>query len=236
MTSSAVLRGALVALCVRCAAGAGSVVVGEASELRRRELSGGSRSAACASGVQRKAVELVEEARAYGWCDLKRDLRGSVLWYDDSASYSFALYGPHRWGGGGYGVVVGLSQRIVFAVVSILGNARVVLYHWLTPAHPKFTLDPLNRLAVKAHVFAGSLNVFFPVVAFFVAPALGRSLMWVVAALEVVHCATALRMMPNVFGCKVLMTPGRAARVRARPPGGPRGLREEDPLFLFETT
>ena len=189
----------------------GQVAVGPAAPLRR--LADGELT--CAAKVQRKAANLVDEDEAYGWCELKRDLRAQAPWRDDASTYVGALYGSHRWTAAtrGYATFVGLTQRIVFAAASVAGNVRVVYFHWVTPAHPKFTLDPLNRLAVKAHVAAGSANVFLPLVAFFAAPARGRALMWLVAGFELVHCATALRMMPNVFGCKVLMTPGYACCV-----------------------
>ncbi|KAH8096237.1 hypothetical protein JL720_3597 [Aureococcus anophagefferens] len=189
----------------------GQVAVGPAAPLRR--LADGELT--CAAKVQRKAADLVDEDEAYGWCELKRDLRAQAPWRDDATTYVAALYGSHRWTAAtrGYATFVGLTQRIVFAAVSVAGNVRVVYFHWVTPAHPKFTLDPLNRLAVKAHVAAGSANVFLPLVAFFSGPARGRALMWLVAGFELVHCATALRMMPNVFGCKVLMTPGYACCV-----------------------
>ena len=189
----------------------GQVAIGPAAPLRR--LADGEMT--CAAKVQRKAADLVDEDEAYGWCELKRDLRAQAPWRDDARTYVAALYGSHRWTAAtrGYATVVGLTQRIVFAAASVAGNVRVVYFHWVTPAHPKFTLDPLNRLAVKAHVAAGSANVFLPLVAFFSAPARGRALMWLVVCFELVHCATALRMMPNVFGCKVLMTPGYACCV-----------------------
>lgn len=200
----------------------GSVVIGrdlKAAEGVERELMSKERLE-CVMKVSKKATDLVamSDETAYGWCDLKRDLAVTTLWYDDEATYVRALYGAHQWvrNFGNYGVWVGLTQRIVFAVVSLLGNMRVVWFHWMTPAHPKFTLDPLNRLAIKAHVVSGSLNVVVPLVAMFSPSWLGRALMFAVCVFELVHCGTALRMMPNVFGSKILMTPGYASRGRGR--------------------
>ena len=165
----------------------------------------------CARSAQRKASELVDMDDKFGWCHVDAMLEARKDWYDPSVTYTVALYGSPNWRATGatYTTSIYLTQRIAYIAVSLVGNARVLWFHWTTPAHPKFTLDPFNRLALKIHVISGSINVILPLFVFFVVgEALGRLLALIVVAVELAHCATAARMLPHVFGARVLMTPG----------------------------
>jgi hypothetical protein len=56
--------------------------------------------------------------------------------------------------------------------------------------------------AIRLHVWFGTAGVLAPLIAFFVPlrPDQGKICMAVALAAELVHAATALKMMPNVFG------------------------------------
>jgi hypothetical protein len=146
----------------------------------------------------------------YKWCNLEADLRARLQWVDDGVGYMEAYYGRRTWDRLEDNTLALLvAQRLAFMIVSIIGNSRVIWYHWTVPAHPKFSIALGSRIAIAVHVLFGTLGVFVPLLAFFAAlkPSEGHICMVVALVAELMHAGTAVKMMPNVFGTKVIMLP-----------------------------
>jgi hypothetical protein len=148
--------------------------------------------------------------RGYTWCTLEEDLRLRLAWVDDGVGYMSAFYGGDKWSRFYDNTIILLMlQRAAFVVVSVIGNARILWYHWTTPAHPKFSVSMGSRVAIAVHVLSGTIGVAAPLVPFLfqLRPSEGRVIMIIALAVEVTHSSTALKMIPNLFGTKVIMTP-----------------------------
>ena len=92
-----------------------------------------------------KAQEIVD--KGYSWCDLDADLGLRLAWIDDGIGYMEAFYGSAKWSRlNDNSVLLLVIQRLLFMIVSIGGNCRVLFYHWTVPAHPKFSLALGSRL------------------------------------------------------------------------------------------
>ncbi|WP_416974795.1 EF-hand domain-containing protein [Streptomyces sp. 4F14] len=101
----------------------------------------------------------------------------------------------------------GESQRLALCAAALFCNVFVLLYHLLTPPHPKFLLLRGRRLAVRVHAIGGTVELAAGVVAYFVAdPAVPATVM-AVAAL-VLHVPTAAWQTTIVFGSRAVMVPG----------------------------
>ncbi|MFM9607130.1 EF-hand domain-containing protein [Streptomyces niveiscabiei] len=101
----------------------------------------------------------------------------------------------------------GEPQRLALCAAALFCNVFVLLYHLLTPPHPKFMLLRGRRLAVRVHAIGGTVELAAGVVAYCVADPAVPATVVALAAL-VLHVPTAAWQTTIVFGSRAVMVPG----------------------------
>jgi hypothetical protein len=116
-----------------------TLVVAAVAVLAARSVYGQGSSPPCAAEASELVAKVV--AKGYSYCTLEEDLGLRLAWIDDGVGYMEAFYGSSSFARSSDNtMLLVLIQRLLFLVVSIGGNARVLFYHWTVPAHPKFSV------------------------------------------------------------------------------------------------
>jgi hypothetical protein len=163
----------------------------------------------CQVSAAKHLEHLLEEG--YGWCIIDRNLELVDNWFDSERSWaSVSWFTSIVWSQNiNHGQqVIFSSQQILFMIVSVLANLRIISYHFSNEHHPKFSLTSFSRWCIRVHVLSGSIGVFLPLYVFF---ALEQSsttaLMFIFGAWDFIFSISALFQTPNVFGVRVLTIP-----------------------------
>ena len=84
----------------------------------------------------------------------------------------------------------------------------ILNYHYTVPAHPKYSLQASTRLSLRIHILTGTVGVLLPLYVFFSTnQAVGVSIMWLVAIVDLIFSCTAAFQAPNVYGMRILTIP-----------------------------
>lgn len=102
------------------------------------------------------------------------------------------------------------NRNITFEIwalvgISVILNVGVILYHYTIPPHPKFLLLPKRKWNIRVHVWSGTIELIFGIIAcFFYSPK--AAYIQAIAALFF-HVPSAIMQTPIVFGSKAIMIP-----------------------------
>ena len=149
--------------------------------------------------------------KGYGWCDIDANLQILLDWFDYDKSWAAvrwfdSIIWSRRINEGQQYIFT--SQQIIFLIVSLLANIKILTYHFTSPNHPKFAVTPFSRWCIRTHVLSGSIGVILPLYVFFTTEhQLATALMFVFVAWDFVFAISAVFQTPNVYGVRVLTIP-----------------------------
>jgi hypothetical protein len=95
---------------------------------------------------------------------------GVNSWYDNNKSWAdVAWFTSTLWSRNinqGQQLIFS-SQQVLFMIVSVIANAKIMSFHYTTANHPKFALTFFSLCCIRIHVLPGSIGVLFPLYVFF---------------------------------------------------------------------
>ncbi len=147
----------------------------------------------------------------FNYCLLNDDIIRLRYWYDDDVSWASTVWflGRHwkdRLNQGSF--TISTSAMILFLVISVVANIKIVHYHLTSAPHPKYSLTVLSKLCIRVHVFTGILGVVLPLYVFFSSDEPSAFIvMCAVCAADFIFAFTAFLQTPNVHGVRVLTVP-----------------------------
>jgi hypothetical protein len=165
----------------------------------------------CQFEAEQILQKIVEGHDEFGWCNVKESINALNVWFDSSRSWAdsawldISVWNPRI----NYGQnLIFTTQQILFVIVSLMANLRIIHYHHTRAPHPKFTMTRFSRICIKMHVFSGSIGVLLPLWVFFSADEFsGKILMFICSFFDFVFCVTAYFQSPNVFGVRLIVVP-----------------------------
>eukprot|EP01032_Pedospumella_encystans_P009226 gene9226-10882_t len=143
----------------------------------------------------------------FDYCLLNDEIVRLGYWYDSDSSWASTVWFLSRhWrdrlNQGAF--TIATSAMLLFLIISVLANIKIVHYHLTSAPHPKYSLTALSKLCIRVHVFTGILGVALPLYVFFSSdePS-GFIVMCAVCAADFIFALTAFIQTPNVHGSLV---------------------------------
>eukprot|EP01032_Pedospumella_encystans_P008748 gene8748-10350_t len=156
-------------------------------------------------------VDKLVSSSDFDYCLLNDGIVRLGYWYDSDSSWASTVWfiGRHwrdRLNQGAF--TIATSAMLLFLIISVLANIKIVHYHITSAPHPKYSLTALSKLCIRVHVFTGILGVALPLYVFFSSdePS-GFIVMCAVCAADFIFALTAFMQTPNVHGVRVLTVP-----------------------------
>lgn len=127
-----------------------------------------------------------------------------------------SVYGGFAFGWAGWGTSletkihaydVDFMQSILVCLISLIWDVVVLGFHWVIPPHPKFRMISLRQVSIYTHIVAGSFEIIFSVVAFFLEPGTDTYTFFIYMQVfcAIAHSITAAYQAPAVFGIPCVM-------------------------------
>jgi len=98
-------------------------------------------------------------------------------------------------------------EIVLFAIISLIFNAGVFVYHAIKRPHPKFSITPQHKCSIGLHMLSGLASVSLPIVCFFIDQEVLPRIVYTLMGFETVHSLTALYQVPGLFGARFVMRP-----------------------------